>query len=156
LKNRLLISSVFFITIVIINHNVNSQDNWWKDKKYKSEDVRIKYSKCKKVFLDIQDGLNYSNVYSIIPYFETEVYLNITSEDKGYYSYDQAKNILDNFLSNYPVSSFKWRNSSKSDNYAFASGKFKYKKNGYINGFDISISLNYIDDIWLIDQIIIN
>ena len=116
----------------------------------------MKFAKCKKTFVDIGDGFNYSNVFSITPYFVSEVYLNIRGEDKGYYSSDQAKNILDNFLTNYPVSGFKWRNSSRSDLYAFATGKYKYKKNGYLNEFDISVSLNYIDDSWLIDQIIIN
>jgi hypothetical protein len=141
---------------VLTDKQTEAQDNWWKDKKYKSETIRMKYSKCKKVFMDIGEGLNYSNVYTVVAYLGGEIYLNISSEDKGYYSSEQAKYILENFLSNYHSDGFKWRNSSKSDDYAFATGIFKYKKNGYINKFVISVSLNYIDDTWLIDQIIIN
>ncbi len=137
-------------------NSVQSQDNWWKDKKYKTESAKIKYTKCKKVFIDIGNGFNYDNVFTIAQYFSSEVYLNISGEDKGYYSTDQAKYILDNFINNYSPTGFKWRNSSRSDIYAFATGKFKYKKNGYDNVFEISISLNYVDDSWLIDQIIIN
>ena len=156
MKNSYYIGIFIFFSVFLLNHTTNAQDKWWKDKKYKSESDRVKYAKCKKTFIEIGDGFTYSNVYSIVPFFESEVYLNIRGEDKGYYSSDQAKNILENFLTTYPVVSFKWRNSSRSDLYAFATGKFKYKKNGYTNEFDISISLNYINDSWLIDQIIIN
>lgn len=138
------------------NQDVFSQDTWWKNKKYSSESKRQKFAECKKVFLDISDGINYSNVYMIIPYFGSEVYLNFIDNEKGYYSPDQSKFILDNFLSNYPAYSFKWKVSTASNNYAFALGKHKYKKNGYINKFDVSVSLKYLDDKWLIDQIIVN
>lgn len=142
--------------LFFIVSGLHAQDNWWKDKKYKTENARVKYSKCKKVFVDIGNGFVYSNVYSINQYFNGEVYLNITGEDKGYYSNDQAKFIIEGFINDYPVDSFKWRNSSRSDIYAFATGKYRYKKNGSVNTLEISISLNYIDDSWLIDQIIIN
>lgn len=156
MKKRHYLNLFYILLFLIVSYNLHAQDSWWKDKKYKTESARIKYSKCKKVFIDIGNGFVYSNVYSINQYFNGEVYLNITGEDKGYYSNDQAKYILDSFLNNYPVNNFKWRNSSRSDIYAFATGKYKYKKNGSINTFEISISLNYSDDNWLIDQIIIN
>jgi hypothetical protein len=47
-------------------------------------------------------------------------------------------------------------NSYRSEIYAFASGKYMYKKNGYLNKYLITISLKYINDLWLIDQIIVN
>jgi len=150
----------YFLLVVLCSlfavNSLYSQDNWWKDKRYKSEVLRVKYAQCKKVFVNIGDGINYSNVYEVIPYFGTEVYLNILDDEKGYYSPDQTKFILENFFSNNPVSSFKWRMSSRSENYAFASGKYKFRKNGYINSYELSVSLKYSNDLWLIDQIIIN
>ena len=146
---------VIFFSLSAVNYSF-SQDNWWKDKRYKSETLRQKYAQCKRIFVNIGNGINYSNVYEVIPYFGTEVYLNILDDEKGYYSPDQTKFILENFFTNNPVSSFKWRMSSRSDNYAFASGKYKYRKNGYINSFELSVSLKYSNDLWLIDQIIIN
>ena len=133
-----------------------AQDNWWKDKKYKTEAKRVKFANCKKVFVNIADGLNLSNVYMVIPYFGSEVYLNILNDEKGYYSPDQTKYILENFFSNNQVYNFKWRMSSRTENYAFASGKYKYSKNGYINNYSLSVSLKFINETWLIDQIIIN
>ena len=63
---------------------------------------------------------------------------------------------MDNFFSNYPVNSFRWKVSNASENYAFALGKYKYKKNGYTNKYDVSVSLKYLNSKWLIDQIIVN
>ena len=135
---------------------VYSQDNWWKDKKYKTEAKRVKFTNCRKTFVNIGNGFNYTNVYEITPYFGTEVYLSILTDEKGYYSPDQAKFILDNFFNNNTVNSFKWRNSNRSENYAFATGKYKYNKNGFIDTHDISVSLKYVNDVWIIDQILIN
>jgi hypothetical protein len=135
---------------------LKAQDNWWKEKKYKTEEKRQKFANCKKVFVLIGEGLNYANVYALTPYFGTDVYLNILDNEKGYYSSDQTKYIIDNFLTNNAVYEFKWKLSSRSENYSFATGKYKYKRNGYLNNYDFSVSLKYINGGWLIDQIIIN
>lgn len=133
-----------------------AQDNWWKDKKYKSEEKQKKFNDCKLAFVNIADGLMYANVTYVSPYFQSEIYLNILNNEKGYYNREQSAYIIENFLSTYPVSSFKWRNSSRSERYAFALGKYKYKKSGFINTFTISVSLKYVNDLWLIDQVIVN
>ncbi len=141
----------------VIAHNyVYSQDVWWKDKKYKTEEKQVKFNNCKLAFLNIADGMMYSNVTYISPYFQNEIYLSMQSSEKGYYNREQSSYIIESFLSSYPVSSFKWKNSSRSEKYAFALGKYKYKKGGFISTFTISVSLKYINDLWLIDQIIVN
>ncbi len=155
-KRYLMFFCFFLLFTLVVSEVSHSQDNWWREKKYKTEAKRQKFANCKKVFLDIAEGINYSNIYIIIPYFGTDVYLNIMNDDKGYYSPEQTKYILDNFFTNNPINSFKWKISSRSENYAFASGKYKYNKDGFINSYDCSVSLKYINDIWIIDQIIIN
>jgi hypothetical protein len=106
--------------------------------------------------MNIADGFMYSNVNYISPFLHNEVYLNLQNNDKGYFNKEQSVLIIENFLSSFPVSSFKWRNSSKSELFAFAMGKYKYKKGGFISTFTISVSLKYINQIWLIDQILVN
>ena len=147
---------LFFIVSYYAQSEIFAQDNWWKDKKYKSEEKQKKFNDCKLVFLNISDGLVYSNVSYISPYFQNEGYLSIQNAEKGYYNREQCSYIVESFINNNPVSSFKWRNSSRSENYAFAVGRYKYKKNGFINNYLISVSLKYINDLWLIDQIIVN
>lgn len=138
------------------SEGIKAQDSWWKEKKYKSEEKQKKFSECKLAFLNIADGLMYSNVTYVSPYFQNEIYLSIQNNEKGYYNREQSGYIIDNFFSTYPVSSFKWKNSSRSERYAFALGKYKYKKGGFISTFTISVSLIYVNDLWLIDQIIVN
>ena len=98
----------------------------------------------------------YANVSYITPYLQNEVYISVKNEDKGYYNRDQARYIIENFFTVYPSDSFKWKNSYRSESYAFANGKYIYKKDGYLNKYNISISLKYLNDLWLIDQIVVN
>lgn len=142
--------------IIFFHEDVNSQDAWWKDKKYKTEEKHKKFENCKHVFLSISDGLMYSNVTYISPFFQNEIYLSLQNSEKGYYNREQSGYIIESFLQSFPVSSFKWKNSSRSERYAFALGKYKYKKGGFISTFTISVSLKYINDLWLIDQVIVN
>lgn len=148
----LFLLSVFFIA----ESSVFAQDSWWKDKKYKSEAKQKKSNECKLVYINISDGLMYSNVNYITPFFQNEVYLSINDTEKGYYNREQTTYIIESFLASNPVSSFKWKNSSRAENYAFAIGKYKYKKSGFINTYTVSISLKYVNELWLIDQIIVN
>ncbi|MCC6866294.1 MAG: DUF4783 domain-containing protein [Ignavibacteria bacterium] len=147
---------VFIGIMLFINGSSYSQDSWWKDKKYRSDEKQQKFNNCKIVFLNIADGLMYGNVNYISPFFQNEIYLSLQNNEKGYYNREQSGYIIENFLSTYPVSSFKWKNSSRSEKYAFALGKYKYKKGGFISTFNISVSLKYINDLWLIDQLNVN
>ena len=156
MKLRLVYITFALFFLALLTEGVLSQDTWWKEKKYKSEEKQRKFNNCKLVFVSIADGLMYSNITYITPYFQNEVYMSIQNSEKGYYNREQSSYIVENFLNNYPVSSFKWKNSSRSEYYAFALGKYKYKKGGVINTFTISISLKYINELWLIDQIIVN
>ncbi|HMQ79722.1 MAG TPA: DUF4783 domain-containing protein [Ignavibacteria bacterium] len=154
-KITIYLLSVFYV-IAISCGDAYSQDSWWKEKKYKSEDKQKKFENCKHVFLSIADGLMYSNVTYISPFFQNEIYLSLQDSEKGYYNREQSGYIIENFLQSFPVSSFKWKNSSRSERYAFALGKYKYKKGGFISTFTISVSLKYLNDLWLIDQVIVN
>jgi len=50
------------------------------------------------------------------------------SDDKGYYNQEQGRYILEQFMANSPVASFRWKNSSVNENYSFAVGKYKYRR----------------------------
>lgn len=140
----------------LLSQKSYSQDTWWKNKKYKTEAKRQKFAECKKVFIEVGDGFNYGNVYYITPHFGSEVYLNFQDNEKGYFSPDQAHFIVDNFLTNYKAKSFNWQISNASDTYAFALGKYKYRKDGYSKTFVVSASLKYTENKWLLEQIIVN
>ncbi len=145
----------FIVAILLISQQSFSQDSWWKQKKFKTESAKQKYLQCKSVFVTIGEGFGSADVYSVSQYFNDEVFLNISSVDKGYYSTEQAKMILENLFSSYPPNSFKWLNSNYSSSYAFASGRYKYSKGGFVNSYSIGVSLKYSSGYWKIDQIIL-
>jgi hypothetical protein len=153
---HLLHASLLLLVLLFMTAESFGQDNWWKEKKYKTESKKQKFALCKASFVTIGDGFLYSNVFNITPYISDEVYISIMNDDKGYYNQEQGRYILEQFMANYPVASFRWKNSSVNENYSFAVGKYKYRRNGYVSTSTISVSLKYINDTWIIDQIIIN
>lgn len=153
MKLRILfIFCVFFIFCL----NLAAQDTWWKDKKYKDEKTKIKYSLCKKTFKDIATGFNSQNINRINIYFGSEVYLNIISNEKGYYSPNQAELILTDFMDYFKVISFKYKHSYLKNSFAFALGKYVYDRGSGKRELNASVSLKYKDDVWIIDQISLN
>lgn len=148
----LLVSCVFFI----VYSNACAQDDWWKDKKYKDDKAKSKYALCKRTFKDIATGFNTQNINRINSYFGSEVYLNIISNDKGYYSPNQAELILSDFMDYFKVVSFKYKHSYLKNSFAFALGKYIYDRGSGKRELNASVSLKYKDDVWIIDQISLN
>lgn len=147
---------LIFLGCLIIYSNVSAQDDWWRDKKYKDEKTRIKYALCKKTFKDIASGFNIQSVSRISAYFGTEVYLDIITNDKGYYSPNQAELILSDFMDYFRVVSFKYKNSYSKNSYAFALGKYIYDRGSGKRELNGSVLLKYKDEKWIIDQISLN
>jgi len=154
-RNPLFVLILIFFSFFLLN-SASAQDGWWKEKKYKDDFTREKYALCKKTFKEIGSGLNYQQVSGISKYFDEQVYLNIISNEKGYYSSSQAELILTDFMDYFRVISFALKRSTRYNTYAFAMGKYKYSINGNKNELEVSISLKFYNDAWFIDQIMIN
>ena len=90
-----------------------SQDKWWKDKKYKNESTRTKYEQCKKTFVDVGNGLSYSNIGQISQYFSSLIFLDVFGNEKGFYSPSQTEIILTTFMDNFTIESFRYKSSSR-------------------------------------------
>jgi hypothetical protein len=148
---------LFIAVIFVFFYDIGfSQEDWWKDKKFKDVKSKMKYDDCKKAFIDIAAGLNYSNINSIRRYFSDQVYLNIISIEKGYYSSSQAEIILDDFINYFKVVNFKLKRSYYKNSFAFALGKYKYNYGEGVQELEVSVSLIYDDGTWYIDQITVN
>ncbi|MBL8006781.1 MAG: DUF4783 domain-containing protein [Ignavibacteria bacterium] len=144
--------SVFFL----FNINSYSQDKWWKDKKYKNDAARQKHELCKKTFKEIGSGFSNNNVNSIKLYFDSQVYLNIAGNEKGYYSSNQAELILNDFMDYFRNDSFRYIHSNKYNSYAFANGIYTYISGSRKLDLKVTVSLKYYASNWYIDQISIN
>ena len=152
-KRTTLFLSILILLGFISGKDLQSQDKWWKDKKYKSDQMKAKYDLCKKTFKDIGDGFTYKNINNIIPYFDSQVYLNVLSNDKGYYSSDQAEQILLDFMDYFTIKSFKFIRSSRFNTYAFVNGIYTYNIGSGKRNLKVAISLRYYNKSWYIDQI---
>lgn len=149
---KILILLVFLCTY----SGINAQDTWWKDKKYKTEQEKLKFSECKSIFKEIAYGLNYSSIPSITKYFIDQVYLDLSGNDKGYYSNSQAELILEDFMSYFHVNSFQYTKAYSQNSFSFALGNYSYFKSGVKRILNTYISLKYDAGKWYIDQIVIN
>jgi len=156
IKKSTLLFPVAIILIFFFNNDSFPQDKWWKEKRYKSEASRTKYELCKKTFKDIGYGFSSKNINFINLYFDSQVYLNIISNEKGYYSPNQAEIILLDFMEYFTVDNVRYQRSSKFNTYAFVNGVYTYMKGSGKRDLGITISLKYNNNKWFIDQITIN
>ena len=136
--------------------SANSQDKWWKEKRYRNEATRAKYEMCKRTFLDIASGFSSRNTGPITRSNSTLIYLDVFGNEKGFYSISQAEIILSNFMDNFPLESFAYKSSSRYNNYASATGHYTFRKGSSRSKFVTTISLKYIDKVWYVDQVLIN
>lgn len=151
-----LIVTFCFVFIFFGVHDSISQDKWWKDKKYKNESTKAKYEQCKKTFVDVGNGLSYSNIGQISQYFSSLIFLDVFGNEKGFYSPSQTEIILTTFMDNFTIESFRYKSSSRYSTYASAKGVYEYRKGSTVNKLQATISLKFKDRNWYIDQITIN
>jgi hypothetical protein len=133
-----------------------SQDDWWKDKKYKDDETKKKYDLCKKTFKEISNGFSASSISLINRYFGDEIFLDVLGTEKGYYSPGQAEYIITDFMDYFKVVSVKYLRSYHKNSYAFVMGKYFYNLGSGKRELKLSISLKFRNDIWYIDQINLN
>jgi len=156
IKKSTLLFPIVITLILFFNNDTFSQDKWWKEKKYKNEATRTKYELCKKTFKDIGYGFLSKNINFINLYFDSQVYLNIITNEKGYYSPNQAEIILLDFMEYFTIDNIKYQRSSKFNTYAFVNGVYTYIIGSGKRSLGVTISLKYSNGKWLIDQININ
>jgi hypothetical protein len=149
--------SLSFIIACFLYQSVSASElNWRKGDEDKLKDERLKNSMCKQTFKDIGKGLIANNVNLISIYFNEDVYLNIIGSDKGYYSSSQAELIITDFFNFFQIYSFKYKRSHRKNNFAYATGVYKYNKGSGTVELGVTISLKYINNKWYIYQLNIN
>ena len=152
------INKILFVIILITVYTVSaySQDDWWKNKKYKSEETRKKYELCKRTFKDIASGFSSASVSLISQHFGGEVFLDVLGNEKGNYNSNQAEFIISDFMDYFKLVSFKYTTSYHKNSYAFVLGKYYYNIGSGKRELKASISLKYRNESWYVDQINLN
>jgi hypothetical protein len=148
--------TTLLVAFIFVSNSAFSQEDWWKDKKYKNDETKRKYELCKKTFKEISNGFTYSSISTISGYFGPEVFLDVLGTEKGYYSSGQAEYIVSDFMDYFKVTSVKYVRSYHKNSYAFVMGKYFYNIGTGKRELKLSISLKFRDDRWYIDQINLN
>ncbi len=156
-KSRIYYPILFLLLfIVFFSKQTAAQENWWKPKKYKTESEKQKFELCYRTFKDISLGFSVSSAGIISKYITSDTYLDIIGNEKGLYNPAQAEYIIADFMDYFRVLSFKYVRSNHRNSYAFAMGKYTYNIGSGNRTLNLSISLKYRDNIWIVDQIVIN
>jgi len=148
--------TTLLVAFIFMSNSAFSQEDWWKDKKYKTEEAKKKYELCKKTFKEISVGFSASSINTISRYFGSEVFLDVLGTEKGYYTSGQAEYIVSDFMDYFKVISVKYIRSYHNNSYAFVMGKYFYNLGSGKREIKLSISLKFRDDNWYIDQINLN
>lgn len=145
-----------FVVFIFVSNSAFSQEDWWKDKKYKNDEAKKKYELCKKTFKEISNGFAASSISLMSVYLGSEVFLDVLGTEKGYYSSGQAEYIISDFMDYFKVTSVKYTRSYHKNSYAFVMGKYFYNLGGGKRELKLSISLKFRNENWYIDQINLN
>lgn len=151
-----LILFCLFLFLFLFSGRTYSQETWWKEKKFKTEEGRKKYELCKKSFKEIANGFSFASAGMVSKYFNGEVFLDVIGNEKGYYSSGQAEYIISDFIDYFKVTSVKLLNSYYKNSYAFVTGKYWYNIGSGKRELKLSVSLKYNNDVWYIEQINLN
>ena len=87
-----------FLFLFLIPGGAFSQETWWKEKKFKTEEGKKKYELCRKTFKEIANGFTFASTGMISKYFNGEVFLDLIGNENGYYSTGQSEYIISDFI----------------------------------------------------------
>lgn len=135
-------------------NNIKIQQNS-NDKNFEGQSFN-QSTKVINVFNNIESAFTEINIETLVSYFSVQTYLNLPNGTNGYYSSNQAYFVLEDFLKNYRITSFKFSERDTSDINPFATGVFRYNLKGKRDSTHIYVQLRKVSKNWNITQITIN
>src|SRR3972149_3141115 len=132
-------------------NNIKIQQNN-NDKNFERQSFN-QSAKVINVFNNIESAFTEMNIETLVSYFSVQTYLNLPNGTNGYYSSNQAYFVLEDFLKNYRITSFKFTERDTSDVNPYASGVFKYNLKGNRDSTQIYVQLRKASKSWNITQI---
>lgn len=144
---------ILFTVLIIFNGIVLAQDNQKSSGNFNSQN---QLGQIQSVFNDISNNFSSSNISSISKYFGSQTYFSLKNGVNGYYSSNQAFYVLENFLKEYQVISFRLDNVKIDSGSPYATGIYKYDIEGKRDSAQVYISLKKVGDNWKISQLSIN
>lgn len=111
---------------------------------------------AQKVFQEIEAAIAAGNTAALSGFLGSQTYFSLASGSSGYYSFNQAFYVLENFFNVYQVRAFRFNNLQAVDNNPYATGIYAYESKGKRDTARVYVSLKLIGNHWKITQITIN
>ena len=102
---------------------------------------------------DIEKGISDTKTSNISPYLSSQVYLSFLNGISGYYSSNQAYYVIEKFLKEYKVISFRFNKLKLNTTAPFAIGTYYYEHKGNRSEAKVFVTLKFTSKYWQITQI---
>jgi len=102
---------------------------------------------------DIEKGISDTKTSDISPYLSSQVYLSFLNGISGYYSSNQAYYVIEKFLKEYKVISFRFNKLKLNTTAPFAIGTYYYEYKGNRSEAKVFVTLKFTSKSWQITQI---
>ena len=101
----------------------------------------------------IEKGISDTKTSDISPYLSSQVYLSFLNGISGYYSSNQAYYVIEKFLKEYKVISFRFNKLKLNTTAPFAIGTYYYEYKGNRSEAKVFVTLKFTSKSWQITQI---
>ena len=105
---------------------------------------------------EIEMGISKTKLSTISPHLSSQIYLSFLNGVSGYYSANQAYYVLENFINEYKVISFKFDSFNFNTITPFAKGTYYYEHKGNRSEAKVYLTMKLTSKSWKITQISIN
>ena len=102
---------------------------------------------------DIEKGISETETSEISTYLASQVYLSFVNGISGYYSSNQAYYVIEEFLKEYKVISFRFNKFKLNTTAPYAIGTYYYEHKGNRSEAKVYVTLKFTSKSWQITQI---
>ena len=102
---------------------------------------------------DIEKGISDTKTSNISPYLSSQVYLSFLNGISGYYSSNQAYYVIEKFLEEYRVISFRFNKFKLNATSPYAIGTYYYEHKGNRSEAKVFVTLKFTRKSWQVTQI---
>ena len=102
---------------------------------------------------DIEKGISETETSEISTYLASQVYLSFVNGISGYYSSNQAYYVIEEFLKEYKVISFRFNKFKLNTTAPYAIGTYYYEHKGNRSEAKVYVTLKFTSKSWQITQL---
>ena len=143
---------IILILLVILGQQIFAQKYPIKGDLNSSSQNTLGYE----ILEEIEMGISDSKISAISPHLSSQIYLSFLNGVSGYYSANQAYYVLENFLNEYKVISFRFSSFNFNTVTPFAKGTYFYEYKGNRSEAKVYLTMKLTGKSWEITQISIN